>query len=250
MPNGNRVAPTSSVPTGNQPAPIPDLATFQSKPSPAPATAPLPGQVSSAQPAPIGAQAPNSGTSGPGNVYVLKGGVTEEQALNATLLTGPRAASIKSALGVAQAGIRQAWVLPNPALEFDNGFAEFSYRFGVAVPIEPPWKLFLRLNAAKQNIGTAQLQLGAALWQLRADTRRAYTELVIAEEAAVMMRDLANLTRSLADVAQKRFSSGDVAKLDTYKAELAFQQADVDASSGGASCHSSARAAQYHYGEE
>jgi len=45
-----------------------------------------------------------------------------------------------------------------------------------------------------------------------------------------MMRDMAELTKRLADVANKRFQSGDVAKLDVYKAQLAGAQAEVDAS--------------------
>jgi len=160
---------------------------------------------------------------------ILKALVTEEQALNNTLMTGPRAEWLRRQLGVARAGITQAKVLPNPAIEFDNGYAEFSYRVGVAIPIEPPWKLFLRLVAAKANLGVVELQMEQALWSLRADTRRAYTELVIAEEAAVMMRNLATLTSELADAAGKRYGAGDVAKLDKFKADLAFQQADIDA---------------------
>jgi len=184
---------------------------------------------------PVAAGASAAGGFGPTNAApsnLLKGsiGITEDQALNAALLAGPRAAWMRSQLGVSKAAIKQAWVLPNPALEFDNGYAEFSYRVGIAIPLEPPWKVFLRVNAAKENVGVTQLQLEQSLWNLRADTRRAYTELVIAEEAVVMMRDLAHLTRVLADAAAKKFSVGDVAKLDSFKAELAYQQADIEAS--------------------
>ncbi len=158
----------------------------------------------------------------------LEGAVTVQQALDQTLLQGPRAAAARAMLGIAKAQIVQAKILPNPAIEFDNGYAELSYRVGVAIPIEPPWKLIFRLNAAKTQLGAAELQMEQALWSLRADIRRAYTELVIAEESATMTQELTQLTRRLLDVASKRFSTGDVAKLDVLKAQLACSQSEMD----------------------
>ncbi len=159
----------------------------------------------------------------------LTGEITIEQALDQTLLSGPRAAAARSMMGISQAAITQAKVLPNPALEFDNGYAELSYRFGVAIPIEPPWKMVFRLAAAKAQMGAASAQIEQSLWFLRADVRRAYAELVVAQESQTMMRELAQLTESLAEVARKRYNAGEVAKLDMFKAELAAVQADVNA---------------------
>jgi len=164
-----------------------------------------------------------------GNPTSLTGLVSEKQALNEVLLSGPRAAATRAMLGISRSAYLQATVLPNPALEFDNGYAELSYRFGVALPIEPPWKLVFRLLAAKALVGTATLQMQQSLWSLRADGRRAYTEFVIAQESETMMKELFELTRALADVALKRFQAGDVAKLDVLKSQLAQSQAEIDA---------------------
>ena len=165
-----------------------------------------------------------------GSTAFLQATLSEQQALDTTLLQGPRAASARMQLGIAKTLTTQAKIYPNPAAEYDIGFAELSYRVGVAVPLQPPWKMLQRIIAAKAQIDVANLQLMQALWVLRADIRRAYTELVIAEESAVMMRNLAALTQELSDVAMKRFKAGDVAKFDTLKAELAHTQAEVDAS--------------------
>jgi outer membrane protein, heavy metal efflux system len=181
---------------------------------------PYGGSTSSMQPVqmlPVGPGAP------------LQAMVTIEQALDQTLLTGPRAAAARSLLGISQAALTQARVLPNPALEFDNGYAELSYRFGVAIPVEPPWKIVFRLAAAKAQISAASIQMQQSLWLLRAEVRRAYVELVVAQESQTMMRELAQLTEKLAEVARKRYTTGDVPKLDMFKAELAAAQADVDA---------------------
>lgn len=159
---------------------------------------------------------------------LLAGQITIEQALNQTLLSGPRAAAARAMLGLARAGITQAKILPNPAIEFDNGYAELTYRFGVAIPVEPPWKMVFRLAAAKANLEVAYVQMQEALWYLRADVRRAYAELVVAQESQKMMKELAQLTEGLAEVARKRYKAGEVPKLDMFKAELAAAQASVD----------------------
>lgn len=176
-----------------------------------------PGAMQPIQMLPVGSGAP------------LKGEVTIEQALDQTILSGPRAAAARSLLGIAKAARTQAKVLPNPAIEFDQGYAELSYRLGVAIPIEPPWKMVFRLAAAKAQIDAASIQMEQSLWFLRADVRRAYSELVVAQESQTMMRELAQLTERLADIARKRYKTGEVPKLDMFKADLAAVQADVNA---------------------
>jgi cobalt-zinc-cadmium efflux system outer membrane protein len=185
---------------------------------------PYGGSTTSMQPIPMLPPAGQGGAPLP-----LNGQITIEQALDQTLLTGPRAAAARSMLGVSQAGLVQARILPNPALEFDNGYAELSYRFGVAIPLEPPWKMVFRVAAARAQIGAATIQMAQSLWLLRADVRRAYAELVVAQESQTMMRELAQLTGRLAEVARKRYKAGEVPKLDMFKADLAAAQADVDA---------------------
>jgi len=155
--------------------------------------------------------------------------LSEQQALNEVLLSAPRAAAIRAQLGISKSAYAQATVLPNPGIEFDNGYAELSYRLGITVPIEPPWKIVLRLIAAKAQVGTAMLQIEQSLWTLRGDCRRAFTEFVVAKESEAMLRQLTELTKQLAQVAMKRFQVGDVAKLDVFKSELAQQQAELDA---------------------
>jgi outer membrane protein, heavy metal efflux system len=159
----------------------------------------------------------------------LSAQITIEQALDQTIMTGPRAAAARSLMAMSQAALTQARVLPNPAIEFDNGFAELSYRVGVALPIEPPWKMVFRLSAARAQINEASIQMQQALWLLRADVRRAYVELVVSQESRTMMLELSRLTNQLADVAKKRYLAGEVPKLDMLKSELAAVQSGIDA---------------------
>ncbi|CAN5216869.1 TolC family protein [soil metagenome] len=155
------------------------------------------------------------------------------QAFDETLLRSPRAAAIRSQLGIARSSISEATVMANPVLNLDNGFlAEQTYLITVSVPIELPWKLALRLLTAKRQITQTELEIGRNLWLLRADVRRAYTEVAVAQETAETLVELATLAKRLENIAENRFKVGNVADLDVQKALLANWQADIDKQQG------------------
>src|SRR5581483_7290770 len=140
-----------------------------------------------------------------------------------------RAASVRFQLGIAKAAIPTALTFPNPSLLIYNGFkAEQTYQVGASIPIEPPWKVFFRLATAKQQIRQADLEILKELWELRFTVRRAYLEVVVAQEMATALTELADLTRSVLVAAQKRFGAGDVAELDVLRAQQALSQAEME----------------------
>lgn len=163
----------------------------------------------------------------------LRGPVTAPvsmgQAMSETLMQSPRAASLRLQLGIAQSGLIRATEMPNPSIFMDNGYkAEFTYRYGVSVPVEPPWKMALRIIAAKKEIRRVDLEIAKALWSLRGDIRRAYTEVVISQERYETLKSLADLYQILLDTAEKRWRAGDVARVDVYRADLAYTQASIN----------------------
>lgn len=159
----------------------------------------------------------------------IAGEISLDQALNETFAQSPRAASVRLQLGIAKSAIPQALTFPNPSLIVYNGFvAEQTYQLGASVPIEQPWKVFFRLVSAKQQIKQADLEIQRTLWLLRSNVRRAFLEVVLAEEMAQTLAQVADLTDRLLIAAQKRANAGDVANLDVLKAKLAFSQAQVE----------------------
>jgi len=157
------------------------------------------------------------------------GGMHLNEALNETFLRSPRAASIRFQLGIAKSAIPQALTFPNPAFLLYNGFkAEQTYQVGASIPIEAPWKVFFRLILAKNQIKQADLEIMRSLWLLRGNVRRAYLDVVLAEEMATALTDLSDLSKRLLSVAERRAKAGDVAKLDVYKAHLATSQAEIE----------------------
>lgn len=150
-------------------------------------------------------------------------------AMNETLTQSPRASAVRLQLGITKSQLVRATELPNPTIFMDNGYkAEFTYRYGVTIPIEPPWKLVFRILAAKKQIRQADFEIRNALWQLRGEIRKAYTELVVAQETFETLVDLADLSARLLEVAQKRFQAGDVPELDVLKARLLANQNAIE----------------------
>jgi outer membrane protein, heavy metal efflux system len=150
-------------------------------------------------------------------------------ALNDALINSPRAAAIRAQFGITQAGYATVTEVPNPIFFFDRGIvAEQENRIGPILTEEPPWKLFFRFLVQKRVVDQTMFDLMTQLWQLRADTRRAYTEVVVAQETFRTLNELYELSAKLESVASKRFQAGDVPELDALKARLATSQANAD----------------------
>lgn len=154
--------------------------------------------------------------------------VSISQALNEALLNNPRTEAIRKQLGITKSAYWQALTFPNPSLVLVNGYGGLSFQQAVNTPIEPPWKVLFRLLVAKRQVAQTKLEIARDLWKFRAEIRRSFTELALAQETAETLSDLSELASRLLDVAQKRFNAGDVPELDVLKARLATSQANIE----------------------
>lgn len=145
-----------------------------------------------------------------------------------SLVNSPRAATIRAQLGISKAAYAHALTLPNPSFFFLNDTAQLARQFGASVPIEPPWKLAFRLLLARAQVKQADFEIQRNLWQLRTTVRRAYLDVVMANESRETYDELYRLSSGLVTVAQKRFAADDVAAFDVSRAELATFQAEAD----------------------
>jgi outer membrane protein, heavy metal efflux system len=154
------------------------------------------------------------------------------QVLNDGLINSPRVAAARAQLGISKALYAAATAMPNPVFFRDEAFGEGVRRVGPQQTFEPPWKLAFRLLAAKRQVQETKLEILSTLWTFRNDVRRAYTEVVVAQETLQTLQDLSELAHKLLAVTQKRFQSGAVPELDVLKARLAASQADIDTAQG------------------
>lgn len=156
-------------------------------------------------------------------------GMTILQSLDEALVKSPRAAAIRAQLQITTAAYAEAAAGPNPAFLFDRApLGEQVRRVGPTFTIEGPWKLVFRLLATKRLVEQTKTDLMTAIWALRADVRRAYTEVVVAQETVETLNSLYDLASRLLEVSDKRFQAGDVPELDVLKARLATSQSDVE----------------------
>lgn len=160
-------------------------------------------------------------------------GLSVVKAMNAALVEGPRAAAIRAQLAIAMANFPQATQAPNPLFFFDRGIvAEQVNRMGPVLTGEEPWKLLFRLLVAKRLVDQTKIDLLTQIWSLRATVRRAYTEIVVAQETQRTLEELYDISSKLLNITAKRFKAGAVAELDVLKARLDTSQAAVDVSVG------------------
>lgn len=156
-------------------------------------------------------------------------GISIFQSLDEALAKSPRAAAIRALFPVAKSEFMRATEQVSPQFNKDSGVAaEQTFRTGTIITVEPPWKLVFRLIVAKKFVDQQKLDLMADLWRLRAEVRRTYTEVVVAQETLETQANLYDLAHTLRVVTEKRFQAGDVPELDLLKARLAESQYDVE----------------------
>ncbi|MBX9689236.1 MAG: TolC family protein [Candidatus Obscuribacterales bacterium] len=160
-------------------------------------------------------------------------GLSIKKAMNEALVKGPRAAAVRSQLAIAMANYPQASQMPNPVFFFDRGLvAEQVNRIGPFLTYEEPWKLVFRMLIAKRLVAQTKIDLLTQIWSLRADLRRSYIELVVAQETQKTLKQLFELSSALLSSSEKHYQAGDVPELDVFKARLAASQAAIDLSVG------------------
>ncbi len=156
-------------------------------------------------------------------------GLSVVRSMNEALMNSPRAAAVRAQFAIARANYAYATQGPNPLVFMDRGLvAEQVFRLGPTLPMEPPWKLIFRLLATKRLVEQTKLDLLTALWGLRANVRKTYVEVVVAQETLKTLIELYDLSSKLLAVASKRFHAGDVPELDLLKARLANSQNEVE----------------------
>jgi cobalt-zinc-cadmium efflux system outer membrane protein len=170
---------------------------------------------------------------GQGTAPVLSGYLSVNQALNEALIRSPRAAAVRVQLEITKALYWAATVMPDPNYFNDSGYvAEQTFRNGAQRTWDPPWKIAFRMLAAKRQVREQKLEMLNTLWGFRNDVRRAYIELVMAQETYDTLSQLAELAERLLLVSEKLLKAGSVAELDVLKARLATSQSEVDRDQG------------------
>ncbi|MBI2353798.1 MAG: TolC family protein [Deltaproteobacteria bacterium] len=132
--------------------------------------------------------------------------------------------------GIREAGKTRAGLLPNPTLELEGGTgaltgssAENSLSLGVSQEFFLAGKREKRLAIAERELEMFRWQLADRERVLREEVKRAFYDVVLAEQRIALADRFIALNRQLLDVAKERLAAGDIPELEMnlVKVELA-----------------------------
>ncbi len=148
--------------------------------------------------------------------------ITLNDALKTALEHNPRLNLTKVRLAIYDADITISKARYNPSLVSDNGIAEKTYRLGIEKIFELGNKRGKRIEVAKANKEVSLAELEVQTLDLKAETRKAYTELYILQEKNKSYEEISTAAESFHQIAIKRDESGDIANLDVLQVELSL----------------------------
>jgi cobalt-zinc-cadmium efflux system outer membrane protein len=105
--------------------------------------------------------------------------------------------------------------------------------YGVSVPWEAGGKRDRRIAVSEAAVRTGDAELAQIVIELRAAVRRAYFNRVVADARLTLLGELRDLSGRARDAARERFEAGSAPRLEYLQSQLAFAQAENEATAAG-----------------
>jgi cobalt-zinc-cadmium efflux system outer membrane protein len=129
---------------------------------------------------------------------------------------------------VALAGIRIARQIPNPSANFTALRDEPHEGLFFDQPVEIGGKRGRRIDVARQEGALTELEIAALARQVRRSTREAYYAVAYARAESERLARVVEVAKRLAQIAEDRFKTGDVAQLEVIQTGLEVSRAEAD----------------------
>ncbi|MBI3249886.1 MAG: TolC family protein [Deltaproteobacteria bacterium] len=139
-------------------------------------------------------------------------------------LTQAAQARVQMALGLT----RQAGAYANPKFSFENNDPSREFTYGLAQPLEWPFKRTYRIGIAKANEHIAESEQGGTRQELIAVAREAFFQVLLAQESRQIAETFTATTARLQESVEKRFQEGDVPEFEVTKAKVESLRAATD----------------------
>jgi len=152
----------------------------------------------------------------------LPAAIERALAQNRTLL----AARLQRPVDVA--GIGVAGERPNPELTYEAAKDTPRQAIGGTIPIELGGKRQRRLDVAQATVAVTEADLERTIAEVRNDVRRAYFDVIAADQRAAFAEDLRGLALRARDAAKARVDAGDVPQSDLTQSSLALANSEND----------------------
>lgn len=154
--------------------------------------------------------------------------LTLAEALERVADAGPDQAVARATVPLAQADVRTARMFPNPSLSANAGRAEPIFAAALTLHLPILGQRGAHIRAAERELDQTRLESTLALWRLRHDGRIAYYTAVRADEELTIARQVAELTRRVAQIAAERYDAGAGSLLEKLQAALVHDRAEQD----------------------
>ena len=158
---------------------------------------------------------------------LLAGPLTADDAVQVALINNRGLQATYSELGIAESDLVQAGRLSNPGFVFERlhrGDAvsiERTFLFDILGLITMP----VRTDLERRRFALAQNRIAAELLQVTADTRRAWSSAVAAQEAVKYMEQVRAAAEASAELARRMAAAGNFSKLDQARDQVFYAEA-------------------------
>jgi cobalt-zinc-cadmium efflux system outer membrane protein len=189
---------------------------------------PMPGLTRAQAPAPPASDSTNRMDHDP---------LTLERAIALALNGHPEVRAARSAVNAALGHAEQVRRWPNPELQLaaedapvrsGSVLADAKQTLGVTQTIPFPGKKGLERNAAQAGVRVAGAELAQRHRDLIRRVRAAFYEVLAADRAATLARELEQTAAADAEAARRRVEAGAAAEQEQLRAEIAWEQARVE----------------------
>lgn len=155
-----------------------------------------------------------------------------QDAMNLALQNNPELNRVEEQIKIQESELGLSWGIESPELFYykegidGNSFSEKSY--GISQSMTFPLTGYYRNRRAKADVRKFEKLYDAEKIRLRADVKKAYTELAYAIKKIELVESRVELARELREIAQARLEVGESTELDLIQADIQYTQAQND----------------------
>ena len=159
-----------------------------------------------------------------------KAALTVKDALNLALQNNPELNRVEEQIKIQESDLGLSWGIESPELFYykegigGNSFSEKSY--GISQSLAFPLTGYYRNRRAKLDVRKFEQLYAAERIRLRAEVKKAYTELAYSIKKIELVESRVELARELREIAQARLEVGESTELDVIQADIQYTQAE------------------------
>jgi cobalt-zinc-cadmium efflux system outer membrane protein len=167
---------------------------------------------------------------------LARGGLSRDRAVEIALVNNPSLQALYEELGVSQADMVQAGLLPNPRIAGSIGFplphtpGQTEYEASLAQDFLDIFVLPLRTRVARQQFMADTVRVAHETMRVAADVKRAFATVQAGTKLLELRRSLVEGADAAADLALRQHEAGNINDLTLTREQTVLEQARLDLS--------------------